>query len=507
MTDPAFIADADTTDIAEPEVLDVNEDGVDDAIVITEGDVTAMAADTDLDGGADTVLVDIDGDGQPDVAVAEDGAGGYIIAFDRDGDGEFEEQQELTREELEAQLPDLAAMLDAEFDTSGTSGGTEATPTSTTGTTGSEPQVLDVNEDGIAETLVISGPDGATAAAADTDLDGGVDTVLIDLDGDGQPDVAVAEDGAGGYVVAFDRDGDGEFEEQQEMTRADLQAQLPELVELLDVEFDGSESGTTTTSTTETTETTSTTETPDGQLLDVDEDGVAETLVISGPDGATAAVVDTDADSDADTLLIDLDGDGQPDVAVAEDGAGGYVVAFDRDGDGEFEDEQAVSRAQLESEMPEVAALLDVRFDGQSGSGDTTVSDTPVSDDTTGTPDTQLVDVDEDGQDDAIVITGGTGTVVAADTEGDQEVDTVFLDLDNDGEFEAAVTEDGKGGYIVGFDNDGDGEYEEQQEVTREELVAEMPQIAELLDITLDDASGGTDGGTGPERAELVPEA
>ena len=111
--------------------------------------------------------------------------------------------------------------------------------------------------------------------------------------------------------------------------------------------------------------------------------------------------------------------------------------------------------------------------------------------------DTQLVDVDEDGQDDAIVITDGTGTVVAADTEGDQEVDTVFLDLDNDGEFEAAVTEDGKGGFIVGFDNDGDGEYEEQQEVTREELVAEMPQIAELLDITLDDASGGTDGGTG----------
>jgi hypothetical protein len=379
MTDAAFIADpdgTDATDTAEPQVLDVNEDGVDDAIVITEGDTTAMAADTDLDGGVDTVLLDIDGDGQPDVAVAEDGAGGYVVAFDRDGDGEFEEQQQLTREELEAQLPDLAALLDTEFDTSGTSGGTEATPTSTTGAAG-EPQVLDV-----------------------------------------------------------------------------------------------------------------------------DEDGVAETLVISGPDGTTAAVVDTDADSDADTLLVDVDGDGQPDLAVAEDGAGGYVVALDRDGDGEFEEEQAVSRTQLESELPEVAALLDVRFDGQSGS---TTGDTPVSE--TGTPDSQLVDVNEDGQDDAVVITDGTSTVVAADTEGDQEVDTVFIDLDNDGEFEAAVTEDGKGGFIVGFDNDGDGEYEEQQALTREELVAELPQIAELLDITLDEASGETGGGTSPERAELVPEA
>jgi hypothetical protein len=213
--------------------------------------------------------------------------------------------------------------------------------------------------------------------------------------------------------------------------------------------------------------------------------------------------VDTDADSAADTLLVDTDGDGQPDLAIAEDGAGGYVVAFDRDGDGEFEDEQALSRAQLESELPEVAALLDVRFDGQSGS---TTGDTPVSD-TTGTVDTELVDIDEDGRDDALVITDGTSTVVAADTEGDREVDTVFLDLDNDGEFEAAVTEDGKGGFIVGFDNDGDGEFEEQQAVTREELVAEMPQIAELMDLTLDDASGGTGGGTGPERAELVPEA
>ena len=358
--------------------------------------------------------------------------------------------------------------------------------------------MLDVNEDGVAETLVISGPDGATAAAADTDLDGGVDTVLIDLDGDGRPDVAVAEDGAGGYVVAFDRDGDGEFEEQQEMTRADLEAQLPELVELLDVEFDGAEAGATTTSTTA-----APGGADGGQVLDVNEDGVAETLVISGPDGTTAAVVDTDADSDADTVLFDLDGDGQPDLAVAEDGAGGYVLAFDRDGDGEFEEEQAVSRAQLESELPEVVALLDVRFDGQSGS---TTGDTPVSD-TTGTLDSQLVDVDEDGQDDAVVITDGSSTVVAADTEGDREVDTVFLDLDNDGEFEAAVTEDGKGGFIVGFDNDGDGEFEEQQALTREELVAEMPQIAELLDITLDDASGETGGGTAPERAELVPEA
>jgi hypothetical protein len=502
MTDPAFIDDADATDIAEPQVLDVNEDGVDDAIVITEGDTTAMAADTDLDGGVDTVLIDIDGDGQPDVAVAEDGAGGYVIAFDRDGDGEFEEQQELTREELEAQLPDLAALLDAEFDGSGTSGGTQATPTSTTGAPG-EPQVLDANDDGVPETIVISGPDGATAAAADTDLDGGVDTVLIDLDGDGQPDVAVAEDGAGGYVVAFDRDGDGEFEEQQEMTRADLESQLPELVELLDVEFDGTDAGTTTTTSTTTTTTTA----PGGeagQVLDLNADGVAETLVISGPDGSTAAVVDTDADSDADTLLVDLDGDGQPDLAVAEDGAGGYIVAFDRDGDGEFEEEQAVSRAQMESELPEVAALLDVRFDGQSG---TTTGDTTSVSETSGSPDSQLVDINEDGQDDAVVITDGSSTVVAADTEGDQEVDTVFLDLDNDGEFEAAVTEDGKGGFIVGFDNDGDGEYEEQQELTREELVTELPQIAELLDITLDEASGETGGGTTPARAELVPEA
>jgi hypothetical protein len=498
MTDPAFIDDADATDTAEPQVLDLNEDGAGDALVITEGDVTAVAADTDFDGGADTVLVDIDGDGQPDVAVAEDGAGGYVVAFDRDGDGEFEEQQELTREELEAQLPDLAAMLDAEFG-SGTSGGTEATPT-TTGGSGGEPQVLDVNEDGVAETLVISGPDGTTAAAVDTDLDGGVDTVLIDLDGDGQPDVAVAEDGAGGYVVAFDRDGDGEFEEQQQMTRADLEAQLPELAEVLDVEFEGADAGTSTTATT-----TSTTAGPGGadggQVLDVNEDGVAETLVISGPDGATAAVVDSDGDSDADTMLVDLDGDGRPDVAVAEDDAGGYVVAFDRDGDGEFEEEQAVSRAQLESQLPEVVALLDVRFDGQSGS---TTSDTPVSD-TTGTPGTELIDVDEDGQDDAVVVTDGTSTVVLADTEGDREVDTVFLDLDGDGEFEAAVTEDGKGGFIVGFDNDGDGEFEEQQELTRDELVAELPQIAEMLDLSIDDASGQTGGGT--ERAELVPEA
>ena len=111
--------------------------------------------------------------------------------------------------------------------------------------------------------------------------------------------------------------------------------------------------------------------TPGGapEVGDYDGDGYADYLVQWQSDGSIVVVTDENGDQLADTVGVDLTGDGTFDGYVVRDGEN-YIIQRDLDGDGKFEDEQIVTRAELEAVDPAAVAALDMQF----GPGDTMVA-------------------------------------------------------------------------------------------------------------------------------------
>jgi hypothetical protein len=101
-----------------------------------------------------------------------------------------------------------------------------------------------------------------------------------------------------------------------------------------------------------------------GEPVDLDANGVTDALVVEISPGVRALVADLDEDGQVDALAVDADGDGVFEMRLVEDGAGGYLAAFDADGDGVFEDEQAVTREELDAQLPGLGEVLDQTFPG-----------------------------------------------------------------------------------------------------------------------------------------------
>jgi hypothetical protein len=94
-------------------------------------------------------------------------------------------------------------------------------------------------------------------------------------------------------------------------------------------------------------------------VLDIDENGVPDSVAVELAPGVTGLVVDVDEDGRPDTVLVDTDGDGAYDTQVCPDGAGGFVLGFDDDGDGTVDREETITRAELEELSPGLADVLD----------------------------------------------------------------------------------------------------------------------------------------------------
>ena len=96
-------------------------------------------------------------------------------------------------------------------------------------------------------------------------------------------------------------------------------------------------------------------------VLDLTGDGALDTALAQLPSGAVVAVGDENGDQVPDVLAVDADGDGIMEVQVTRDGDT-YLLARDDDGDGVFDPAGSVTRSELEAQMPEVAAFLDLSF-------------------------------------------------------------------------------------------------------------------------------------------------
>jgi hypothetical protein len=100
--------------------------------------------------------------------------------------------------------------------------------------TGSTPVVLDLDQNGVDDALVVDLGHGVTGIVVDVDEDGRPDVVLIDVDGDGAFETQVSPDGAGNFVIGLDEDGDGIADREQLISRDDLEQLVPGLADALD---------------------------------------------------------------------------------------------------------------------------------------------------------------------------------------------------------------------------------------------------------------------------------
>lgn len=113
--DTSFEASPEPDVTPEWQEFDVNGDGVVDGALTRFGESGwTVVSDENGDHGADTVMIDIDGDQSPELVITREGDS-YLIRVDQDGDGVFEVEQSMTREELETTFPDVGAQLDMQF--------------------------------------------------------------------------------------------------------------------------------------------------------------------------------------------------------------------------------------------------------------------------------------------------------------------------------------------------------------------------------------------------------
>lgn len=128
-TDYPIAPDGETT------AHDVDGNGLVDSLFVTYADGAWIGAfDVTEDGAADVFAVSTTGAADPDFFVLEDGAGGYIMQVDTDGDGVPDTDVPRTRAELEVEFPAALEYLDLQF-----TAASEATPATPVDPVGSEP--------------------------------------------------------------------------------------------------------------------------------------------------------------------------------------------------------------------------------------------------------------------------------------------------------------------------------------------------------------------------------
>ncbi|RTL64552.1 MAG: hypothetical protein EKK42_25170 [Pseudonocardiaceae bacterium] len=117
--DPAMFHDAGVPDTYETAGLPADGSGIVDGgpdtteplVQIAPG-VDGRLIDTNADGTPDAVAVDIDGDGDLDATITRDPSGTFTIGYDDDGDGLADRYETVTKAQLDAVLPGVAAALD-----------------------------------------------------------------------------------------------------------------------------------------------------------------------------------------------------------------------------------------------------------------------------------------------------------------------------------------------------------------------------------------------------------
>lgn len=97
---------------------------------------------------------------------------------------------------------------------------------------------FDNNGDGLLDLLVTSYADGSWDVLHDVDGDGSVDVYVADTNGDGVADIEVVRNLDGTYTLRYDQDADGVMELGEDLTRDQLAASLPGIVDALDLYID-----------------------------------------------------------------------------------------------------------------------------------------------------------------------------------------------------------------------------------------------------------------------------
>ncbi len=366
---PATPIDTDADGV--PDVLDMDsdDDGISDAV--EAGTNPAAPADTDGDGVPDMLEVDSDNDGISDT----DEAGVTpVLPGDSDGDGIPDSVEGGVDSDGDG-TPDF---LDTDSDDDGIPDSIEAAtnPTTPVDTDGDGvPDYLDTDSDndGVLD-VVEAGANPATPA--DTDGDGVPDVLDADSDNDGIDDSVEA--GADPSNPA-DTDNDG-------------------VLDMLDTDSDDDGIA----------------DSVEGEV-DVDNDGTPDylDLDVEAPPTNPAPVVDTDADGIPDSLETagDADGDGIPNyLDLDSDGDGipdADETSVDSDNDG------VADYLELDSDNDGLVDLVEAG--GVDVDGDGQVDN--------------LLDVDDDGLDDAVAL----APLPNDDTDGDGVADRLDLDSDNDG--------------------------------------------------------------------------
>ncbi|ODU03113.1 MAG: hypothetical protein ABS81_15495 [Pseudonocardia sp. SCN 72-86] len=117
--DPATFQDAGVPDVYETFPTDGSGIHDDTALADTAEPLVQIAPgvdgrllDTNSDGTPDAVAVDLDGDGDLDATITRDPAGTFTIGYDDDGDGLADRYETVTKAQLDAVLPGVAAALD-----------------------------------------------------------------------------------------------------------------------------------------------------------------------------------------------------------------------------------------------------------------------------------------------------------------------------------------------------------------------------------------------------------
>ncbi|RTL64551.1 MAG: hypothetical protein EKK42_25165 [Pseudonocardiaceae bacterium] len=343
-------------------------------------------------------------------------------------------------------------------------------------------QVVDSNNNGVDDTVIVELAPGVQGAIVDVNEDGTPDVVLIDLDGNGSYDAAIQADGKGGFVVSVDTDGDGRPDDSRTLTRAELDSAIPGLADVLDPSGTGGHNGTV-----------SDTDSSGGDgrpvVYDTDNNGIDDTVVVELAPGVQGLIVDVNEDGTPDVVMIDLDGNGKIDTMIKADGKGDFVIGYDDDEDGQVDRQEPITREQLDSAVPGLADVLDPSTGGGHNS---TVSDGAV-----GAPsEPQELDTNKNGVTDAVAFQIAPGIqAVAVDPDEDGRFDAVLIDMSGDGTLDTMVAPDGHGGFVIGYDDDGDGRIDRQETATRAQLDQAVPGLADALDPRGGSGSGGSDGG------------
>ena len=98
--------------------LDSDANGLVDTLLVTFADGSWSGSfDVTGDGEANVFAVSTTGAAEPDLLVIEDGAGGYVLQVDTNGDGVPDTDVAMTREQLQAEFPAALEFLDLRFGT------------------------------------------------------------------------------------------------------------------------------------------------------------------------------------------------------------------------------------------------------------------------------------------------------------------------------------------------------------------------------------------------------